>query len=59
MLSFLHPETGFVLRVATSVLPSPATVAVSRHEHGSYPPEISTECEHPSTSDSLILRELK
>ncbi len=46
MLSFLHPEPGLRLRVAASVLPSPAIVAVSRHERGSYPPELCNECEH-------------
>ena len=49
MLLFVHPKTDLGLRVAASVLPSPAIEAVSRHERGSYPPELCSECEHPST----------
>lgn len=49
MLSFPHPETDLGLHVAGCVPPSPAIVTVWRHERGSYPPEIYSECEHPST----------
>lgn len=36
MLSFLRPETDSGRGVAVSLFPYPATVAVSRHERGSY-----------------------
>ena len=58
-LSFLHFETDLNLHVATSGLPSPAIVAVSRHGRGSYQREIESECEHLNPLKNLLLDGLR